>query len=92
MGKFCTIRGTAINITLAMLQMSVANVLSFSDFRVVTIDAGRVAKRWCRKKGGFSKDMRGGFAIALGRKSASRTFALSGLLLDQALTVNWVWG
>jgi hypothetical protein len=32
-----------------MLQMSIANGLSFSDFSVVTIDAGRVAKRWCRK-------------------------------------------
>src|SRR6185312_1977438 len=49
-GKFCTIGGIRINIGLAMLQMSIANGLSFSDFCVVTIDAGRVAKRWCRKK------------------------------------------
>lgn len=49
-GKFCTIRETGINIGLVMLQMSVANVLPFSDFYIVTIGAGRVAKRRVQKE------------------------------------------
>jgi hypothetical protein len=56
MGKFCTTRRNRMNICLRVLQMSVANGWSFSDFRVVAIDAECVAKRWCKKKGSFSED------------------------------------
>jgi hypothetical protein len=54
-GKFCIIRGTRIDIGLAILQMSIANGRSFSDFSVVTIGAGRVAKCWCETKVAFQR-------------------------------------
>ena len=46
-------RGRAVSIRLAVLQMSVANGLSFSDFSLVLIEAGCVAKCWCRRIGSF---------------------------------------
>jgi len=58
-----------------MLQMYVANRLSFFDFCIVTIHARRLAKRWCRKKVAFQRTAAANSQGHFDENSACRTGA-----------------